>query len=116
MRERATRLNSTNKRTIQCPSCGTSLNKLTVVRYDSPFRCTNCGIELQVPRRYLLIGGWLSVAITFILCLGMGLRNVTFLLGMLILFFPAMFTIGILQRRLFPPRLVIFRDPTSILR
>src|SRR5215472_15616540 len=97
-----------NPRTIRCPKCATALDPLTEVRYTSSFRCTNCSAELQVPRYYLHTVFWLAFAAAVLVCLGIGLRDGTFVLGLLTFLFPAMFSIGILQRRFFPPKLSIY--------
>jgi DNA-directed RNA polymerase subunit RPC12/RpoP len=102
-------------RGAKCPNCGTKLDDPRIIRYDSSFRCTNCATELRIPRYYVVIGAWASLAITIALCFGMGLHNGTFILGMLIFFFPTMFSISILQRHLFPPRLELGTDAVSIL-
>ena len=107
--------NSTNKRSPRCPSCGVNLDDLAIVRYDQSFRCPNCKSNLKVPRSYLLAGYWLAFVLSLALSFAIGLRSVSLILGMLVFLIPSMFTVSILQRRIFPPKLVVERQTDSIL-
>jgi hypothetical protein len=69
----------------------------------------------MVPKVYLLLVFWVGALLALSLCLAMRLRGVGVLLGLLIFLLPGMFSVGILLRRLWPPKLVIYRDPNSIL-
>lgn len=103
------------KRTVKCPSCETHLDELGEVRYDQSFHCTNCRVEIQVPKYYKLLIFWLGIAIDFSLCLAMRMRDGALALGLLVFLLPSLFSVGILFRRIMPPKLVIYRDPNSIL-
>jgi hypothetical protein len=87
-----------------------------VVRYGLPFTCTACKAELVVPKFYLYVGFLIGMTLAVLLCLAMGLTRLpSFILGLLVFLLPALFSVGILQRKLWPPKLVIYRDPNSIL-
>jgi hypothetical protein len=99
-----------------CPNCGELLDGVTVVRYGQPFRCTACKAELAVPKFYLCVGFLIGMTLSVLLCLAMGLTRLpSLVLGLLVFLLPALFSVGILQRKLWPPKLVIYRDPNSIL-
>jgi hypothetical protein len=106
---------NSSKRFIRCPNCGTNLDGLTVVRYDQPFRCPNCKVELHVPKHYKLVIFWLALAIDLTLCLGMRMRDGTLAMGLLIFLLPSLFSVGIFIRKIIPPKVVVYRDPNSIL-
>ena len=92
------------------------LDGVTVVRYGQSFRCTACKTELAVPKYYLYLGGWASMALAVLLCVAIGVENLLGLtVGLLVFLLPAFFSISILQRKLWPPKLVRYRDPNSIL-
>ena len=100
---------------LLCPNCGEVLDGVTVVRYGQPFRCTACKTELVVPRLWPLIGFWIGLTLTVLLCVALGLTNLpSFVVGLLVFLLPALFSVGILQRKLWPPKLVIYRDPNSL--
>jgi hypothetical protein len=103
------------RRIVKCPACGASLDELTVVRYGQSFRCTNCKTELQVPRYYVLVCFSLGMAAAIFLCLAMHLRDGGLAVGLLVALPPSVFSTSILFRRWMPPKLVIYRDPNSIL-
>jgi hypothetical protein len=99
-----------------CPKCGEVLDGVTVVRYGQSFRCTACKSELVVPRLYLHVGFWIGLTLAVLLCIAMGLTKLLgFVVGLLVFLLPALFSVGILQRKLWPPKLVIYRDPNSLL-
>jgi len=89
---------------------------VTVVRYGQPFRCTACKTELVVPRYYLYLMGWIGMTLAVLLCVAIGVKNLLgFTVGLLVFLLPAFFSVSILLRKLWPPKLVRFRDPNSIL-
>lgn len=49
-----------------------------------------------------------------ILCLALTVSFVVFAFAFLIVLFPIMFTVGILARRFFPPKLIVFKNPDSL--
>ena len=98
-----------------CPRCGAVLDGVTVVRYGQPFRCPDCQTALLVPKFWLLVGFGVSIALALSLCLAIGLRGMSILLGLLAFLLPAMFSVGILLRKLWPPKLVVYQDPNSLL-
>ena len=71
--------------------------------------------RLVVPRYYLLVGFWISMSLALSVCLAIGLRGMGVLLGLLFFLLPAVFSVGILLRKVWPPKLVVCRDPNSIL-
>jgi len=87
-----------------------------MVRYGQPFRCTACKAELVVPRLYLQVGALIGITLAVLLCVAMHLTSLLgFVVGLLVFLLPAFFSVSILQRKLWPPKLVIYRDPNSIL-
>jgi hypothetical protein len=76
-----------------------------VIRYNGPFSCPSCGFALQVPQYYLYIGFYPGLATDLALCLAMHLERLGFVLGFIIFFFPSLFSVGILQRKLVPQKL-----------
>jgi hypothetical protein len=99
-----------------CPSCGEVLDGVTVVRYGQPFRCTACKAELAVPKSYLRVGFLIGMTLAVLLCVAMGLTSLWgFLVALLVFLLPALFSVGILQRKLWPPKLLTYRDPNSLL-
>jgi hypothetical protein len=96
-----------------CPKCGNLLDGSTVVRYDGPFACPFCKMELRVPGYYkgLMIGA--SFVASSIICSLTGLSWPGFLVGYVVFFFPSLFTISILQRKMSPPKLVACEDDRS---
>jgi hypothetical protein len=89
-----------------CPYCRGTI-ELKTVHYRDPFRCPNCHIEVQVSKIYSQIGFWVSAVVSAALCWSLHLRDGGFLLGFLVFLFPAMFSVGIVLRRVYPPKLVI---------
>lgn len=83
------------------------------MRYDSPFACPFCKIELNVPYYYKLIGVVLSFGASFILCASLGLHGLGLFVGFIIFVLPSMFSISILLRKISPPRLVACEDESS---
>jgi hypothetical protein len=58
----------------------------------------------------------IGMALALSLCFAMGLRSMLgVLLGLLAFFLPAVFSAGILLRKLWPPKLAVYRDRNSIL-
>jgi hypothetical protein len=106
--------NKTSRGNSNCPKCGSSLDGVHVIRYGQPFRCANCKTELQVPRYYLWVGGLIGFGISLFLCISLELRGAGLAVGWLVFLFPSLFTVGILQRMLSPPRLVVYRDENSL--
>src|SRR6266852_7966363 len=99
-----------------CPKCGEVLDGVAVVRYGQPFRCTACRTELAVPRLWLHLCFWIGLTLAVLLCVAMGLTSLWgFLVGLLVFLLPALFSVGILLRKLWPPKMVIYRDPNSLL-
>jgi hypothetical protein len=99
-----------------CPKCGKVLDGRTVVQYGQPFRCTACKTELVVPRLWLYVAFWIGLTLAVLLCVAMGLKSlVGFVVGLLVFLLPALFSVGILLRKLWPPKLAIYRDPKSLL-
>jgi hypothetical protein len=104
-----------NRRFPLCPNCHAKLDDVKVVRYDGPFRCPACDTQIYVPRTYLLVIFWISAVITVIICLSLPLTGVGFIFGMLVVLFPTMFSVALVVRNLYPPKLAVHRDPNSIL-
>lgn len=99
-----------------CPKCGEVLDGVTLVQYGQPFRCTACKTELVVPRLWLYVGFWIGLTLAVLLCFALGLKTLSGLVvGLLVFLLPALFSVGILQRKLWPPKPVIYRDPNSLL-
>ena len=94
-------------RFLPCPNCQTKINELTEVKYNSPFICPKCSVVLHVPIYYSYLGFVVGVAADFAICFAMKLKGLGFILGLVLFFFPVGFSIGIFQRKLFPPKLVI---------
>ena len=97
----------------KCPKCGNLLDGVSVVRYDSPFACPFCKVELHVPGYYKAIMFAISIGASAFLCISIGLRWPAFLVGYIIFLFPSIFTVGILQRKISPPTLVACDDDRS---
>ena len=97
----------------KCPKCGNLLDGVSAVRYDGPFACPFCKIELNVPYDYKFIGVVLSFGTSFILCASLGLHGLGFFVGFMIFVLPSMFSISILQRKISPPKLVACEDERS---
>jgi len=97
----------------KCPKCGTYLDGVREVRYTQSFLCSICKTELEVPRYYRVVGVWISFSVSLLLSLALGLRGLGLLLGFIIFLFPSMFSIGFLQRKLIPPKLVVCRNDDS---
>jgi len=96
-----------------CPECGNLLDGVSVVRYDGPFACPFCKMELRVPGYYKLISGGISVGAALFLCTSIGLHGPGLLVGFLIFVVPSLFTVIILQRKIGPPKLVACEDDPS---
>lgn len=87
----------------------------TIVRYGQPFRCTACKTELVVPRLWVQVGFGIGLTLAVLLCVALGLTSwARFVVGLLVFLLPALFSVGILQRILWPPKLVIYRHPNSL--
>jgi hypothetical protein len=97
----------------KCPKCGNLLDGVSVVRYDGPFACPFCKMELHVPGYYKAIMLAISIGASFILCTSIGLRWPGFIVGYFIFLFPAIFSVSILQRKISPPKLVACADDPS---
>ena len=97
----------------KCPKCGNLLDGATVVRYDGPFACPFCKMELRVPDYYKWTAIGISVGVALLLCNSMGLHGLSFLVGFVVLVVPSLFTIAILQRKISPPVLVACEDDSS---
>jgi hypothetical protein len=97
----------------KCPKCAELLDGVSVVRYDGPFACPFCKMELRVPGYYKLIGVGISVGVSLLLCNSIGLRGPGLLVGFIIFVVPSMFTVSILQRKMSPPKLVACEDDSS---
>ena len=96
-----------------CPICRSVLDGVRVVRYDGPFICPQCQKELRVPAYYKIIMGGVSVGVSLLLCSSIGLRDVGFLVGFLVFLIPALFSVGILQRKISPPKLLACENDPS---
>ena len=55
------------------------------------------------------------MALALALCFAIGLTGMGILVGLLVFFLPAMFSVGILLRKLWPPKPIVYREPNSIL-
>src|SRR6516165_224308 len=100
----------------QCPKCGSLLDDVRVVRYGQPFRCPACQTELVVPKSYLFVGFWISMALALSLSFAIGLKGIGLLLGLLGFLFPTMFSVGILLRKLWPPKWSSIETPIQYTR
>ena len=99
-----------------CPKCGEVLDGVTVVHYGQPFRCTACKTELVVPRIYSYVVFWIAMTLAVLLCFAMGLTGLpSFILGLLVFLLPALFSVGIIMRKVWPPKPAVYRDPNSII-
>ena len=98
----------------KCPKCGNYLDGVRVVSYTQSFPCSFCKTELEVPRYYRVVGAWVSFGVSFLLSLSIGLHGLGLLLGFIVFLFPSMFSIGILQRKLTPPKLVVCINESSL--
>lgn len=97
----------------KCPKCGEILDGVSIVRYNGPFACPFCKMELHVPGYYKVIGFGISAGSSLILCASIGLHWPGFIVGYFVFLFPSIFTVGILQRKISPPRLVACEDDSS---
>jgi len=96
-----------------CPKCGSILDGARVVRFDGPFACPFCKMELHIPGYYKALMLGLSFGASIIICTSIGLSWPGFLVGYVVFFFPSLFTISILQRKISPPKLVACEDDRS---
>ncbi len=87
-----------------------------MVRYGRPFKCPVCQTELFFPKFWSQIVFGLGMALALSLCFAIGVKSlVGVLLRLFVFFLPAIFSVGILLRKLSPPKLVVYHDPNSIL-
>src|SRR5689334_802297 len=93
-----------------CPECGNLLDGVSVVRYDSPFACPFCKMELRVPGYYKFITVAISAGVSYFLCISLGFRGKAFLIAFVIFVLPSLFSVSILQRKMSPPKLVACGD------
>jgi len=84
-----------------------------VVRYDGPFACPFCRMELRVPGYYKFIMNGISACASLMICISLGLRGPGFLVAFFVFVFPSIFTVSILQRKMWPPKLVACEDDSS---
>ena len=96
-----------------CPECGNLLDGVRVVRYDGPFPCPFCKMELRVPGYYKLIGAGIGVGASYFLCNSLGFHGKAFFVAFIIFVIPSLFAVGILQRKISPPKLVACADDPS---
>jgi hypothetical protein len=80
---------------------------IKVVKFTAPFRCPSCQGEVEVSKIYSSVGFWVSAAISAIICRSLHLSSGSFLLAFLVFLFPTMFSVSIIQRWIYPPKLVI---------
>jgi hypothetical protein len=91
----------------KCPKCGSLVDGVRNVRYDSSFACPNCMTQLKVPAYYKLLMAGISVWISYFLIKSLGLHGDGFLVGFIVLILPSLFTVSILLRKISPPKLVV---------
>jgi hypothetical protein len=69
--------------TVKCPFCG-GLMPNDQYRSRGPWTCPACMRDLRIPRWYLRLLSWSSLAITFAFCFLLGLRGIRFFVALLI--------------------------------
>lgn len=65
-----------------CPDCGAPLRSGDIGA--RPFRCPRCSAWLRVPYLRLQLPGWVGAALSAAIALELGLRGVSFILGLLV--------------------------------
>ncbi len=88
-----------------CPVCGTKLEYLKVVRFDTPFKCINCQTELRVAKSDTVIDLCVTIAISIVAAFMIGLRGWSLLLVAVLLMVPSFLLTTFVRRHTSPPKL-----------
>jgi hypothetical protein len=87
----------------KCPCCGRDL-QLGDINLVRPFLCPHCQRELEVSRFYSTFFGLLSLALSFAISFGIGLRDIGLIAAGFVGWFPAVCIVAFIMNRLFPPK------------
>ena len=88
---------------ITCVACSRQL-PLAIIKYGRPFECPYCAAEIRVSYRYCLYLGYLSIVAAIVVAFVFGARGLVLLPATVLAFVPANVVLGLIGRKLLPPR------------
>ena len=100
---------------LKCPVCGGVVPN-TAVRPNSPLVCPSCSRKLQLSRAQGRFSVFVAIGLSIALCAALGLRDLWFLVAMVVFWFPMLFIWEFIFGRIVPPKFELYDEESSVTR